>query len=83
MHKRIEVNSELVDCVGVEPQKCLQVREGPDEEWRLFYDDIAGFEFEPGFVYTLEVDVTTQERPPADAASTRYELVEVLRREPV
>ena len=65
MRKQIEVNSELVDCVGVEPQQCLEVREASDQDWRLFYDE-----------------VTTSETAPADASTSRYELVEVVRREP-
>jgi hypothetical protein len=78
MIKTLYVNSKLVDCVGVQPRKCLQVRESPDEEWELFYDDIRGFDFEPGFRYTLRVDVQQIEEPPADASSLQYELVEVV-----
>ncbi|HEX2027454.1 MAG TPA: DUF4377 domain-containing protein [Nitriliruptorales bacterium] len=78
MIKTLYVNSELVDCVGVEPRKCLQVREAPHGDWELFYDEIQGFDFEPGYRYELRVDVQQVEAPPADASSLRYELVEVI-----
>lgn len=78
MVQRLYVNSRLVDCEGgAGPQRCLQVRDGPDQEWRLFYGQIEGFTFEPGYLYTLSVDVTPRDAPPEDASSLRYTLVEV------
>ena len=82
MIKTLYVNSELVDCVGVEPQQCMQVRDSPDKDWELFYDEIRGFTFEPGYRYTLRVRVTPVDEPPADASALRYELVEVVDRTP-
>lgn len=42
------INSFKVPCVGVAPTNCLQVHddEQPFGEWRFFYDDIAGFEYQ-------------------------------------
>lgn len=72
------VNNKLVDCVGVGPQKCLQVRKSPKGEWTLFYGAIDGFDYEPGYRYKLKVNVTKVKNPPADASSLNYKLVKVL-----
>jgi heat shock protein HslJ len=77
------VGSELVDCTGVAPQQCMQVRTSPDEDWSLFYDQIEGFAFEPGYEYELLVAVSEVPNPPADASRLRYELVELVSQTPV
>jgi len=77
--KTIFVGPELVDCVGVAPQKCLQVRESEDTDWSLFYGQIIGFEYEPGYEYELRVTETEKENPAADAPSLEVTLVEVVR----
>ncbi len=82
MTQTLYVNSELVDCEGAGPQKCMQVRRAPDEDWELFYDQIEGFTFEPGFTYELQVRVTPAQHVPADASSLRYTLVEVIDKSP-
>jgi heat shock protein HslJ len=58
--------------------ECYQVKEDPDAEWQLFYDQIEGFEWEPGYTYELRVAVHQVENPPADASSLSYELIEVV-----
>lgn len=83
VEKTIYVGPELVDCVGVGPQQCMQVREDPDAPYTNFYDRIEGFEFEPGYEYVLLVRVEPVENPPADASSLRYILVEEVSRTPV
>lgn len=77
-----EIDAQKVPCTGVAPMECLQIREPGEEEWRLFYDSIQGFIFEPGFRYVVAVDRTRVENPPADASSFRYRLVEVRSKEP-
>jgi heat shock protein HslJ len=72
------VGPETADCVGEAPQTCLQVRFEEEGEWQLFYDSIAGFEYEPGFEYELRVNKTEVANPPADSSSIRYELVDVV-----
>ncbi len=78
--KTLFVGPELVDCVGVGPQKCMQVRQSEDAEWTLFYDQIVGFEYEPGYEYELRVSETKIDNPPADASSLELTLVEVVRK---
>ena len=72
------VGPERVECEGVGPQLCLQIRNSPDAEWQLCYDEIDGFEPTPGTSYEIEVRVIPVEDPPQDASSFRYELVRVI-----
>lgn len=86
--ERLEINSELIDCMGVAPMKCMQVkyldRTGEDKDsWNTLYGGIEGFDFEPGYVYILEVEkeVLDPKTVPADAPSIRYKLVKVVSKE--
>ena len=80
--KILEVAPTKVDCVGVAPMKCLQVRE-VGGEWRNFYAPIEGFDFVEGSRYRLQVKVSVIANPPADGSSLRYQLVRVLDKMPV
>lgn len=81
--ERLLVAPETVPCdAGAGPQDCLKVRRGPDADWELFYDDIAGFTFEPGHTYELLVEITDVASPAADAGALHYTLVEVVDRRP-
>jgi heat shock protein HslJ len=71
------VASEKVECVGVGPMECLVVN------GEYFYDEIQGFEYEPGYQYTLQVERTERENVPADASAYEYSLIEVMAKEPV
>jgi heat shock protein HslJ len=70
-------------CTGVAPQLCLLVKENPDDEYSLFYSNIEGFGFEPGFEYELLVNKQTVPNPPADASAFRWTLVEEVSKTPV
>ena len=72
------VDSQLVDCVGIGPQQCMLVRENPDSEWEMFYDDIEGFAYREGTEYIISVKITEVENPPADSSSLKYVLADVL-----
>lgn len=76
------VGSELVDCVGVGPLKCMQVKYSPDGEWEYFYDTIAGFDYEEGYEYELIVQIDPVANPPADGSSYTYTLVELVDKQP-
>jgi heat shock protein HslJ len=81
-HKILEVAPTEVDCIGVAPRKCLQVREAGGQ-WQTFSAPIEGFTFEDGWRYRLQVAVTPVKNPPADGSSLRYQLVRVLDKMPV
>ncbi len=76
------IGPELVDCVGVGPQKCMQVKTNPDDEYGLFYDQIEGFAYEEGYEYELRVLVEPVQDPPADASALIFTLVEVISQTP-
>lgn len=77
------IQDQLADCVGVAPMKCMQVRSQPGASWSLFYQQIEGFTFEPGFRYRLEVRTEQLTDVPADASSVRYQLIRVVSKQPV
>jgi len=75
------VNSSKVDCVGVAPTTCLQIQRGESikqNSWELFYSTIENFEYQPGYVYKLNIKEENIDNPPADASSIKYTLIEVL-----
>jgi len=76
--KILHVDSRLVDCVGVGPQKCMKVREDPSSSWQNFYDSIKGFDYAEGKSYKISVKVNDVKNSPADASSKKYELIEIL-----
>ena len=76
------VGPELVECTGVAPQTCMQIKYSPDEEYQLFYGQIEGFTFEEGYDYELQVAVTDVENPPADGSALKYTLLEEVSKTP-
>ncbi len=77
----LRVNYFTSICEGLFTQECLLVQEGDrlgSGDWNFFYSEIEGFEFDPGFVYNLEVNKTTIDNPPADGSSLKYELIRVI-----
>ena len=72
------INSQLVDCVGVGPMQCMQVRSDEQQPWSFFYQQIEGFQFEPGYQYQLTISKAPLTDVPADASSLRYQLIKVV-----
>jgi hypothetical protein len=70
------------DCTGAFAQKCLVVKENGAAEWTYFYDVIEGFDWQPGYEYTLIVAVREIENPPADGSSLAYRLIRVVKKTP-
>lgn len=74
------IASEQGDCVGVAPMKCLLVKDAEGENWTFFYNNIEGFNYEPGYEYVLLVKKENIQNPLADQSSLKYTLVkEVLK----
>ncbi len=69
------VASEMGDCTGVMPQKCLLVKKPGQTEWEYIYHGIEGFDYTPGYEYVLEVRTEEIENPPADGSTVKYVLV--------
>ncbi|ELZ5939308.1 DUF4377 domain-containing protein [Providencia vermicola] len=76
--KTFYIDSTLADCVGVAPMKCMKIKQNQQADWELFYGTIQGFDYQPGYQYTLKVNQFDVANPPADAPSLRYELVEII-----
>ncbi len=77
------VNSSKVDCSGVGRMQCLQVQKSEtinDNNWKNFHAPIKGFNFEPGYIYKLEVmeETLPADKVPADGSSIKYTLVKEL-----
>lgn len=83
VEKTIYVGSEMVDCEGEGPQQCLLVKENPEDEYTLWYQPIAGFDYEPGYEYELVIEETTVSDPPAGGSSIQWTLVEEVSKTPV
>ncbi|MFI6870338.1 DUF4377 domain-containing protein [Nocardia sp. NPDC050406] len=78
----VYVADKQVPCTGVAPMECLQVRRDPNGPWELHYFGIEGFDYEPGYTYTLEVEERPWVNPPADAPSVTWHLVKVIAKQP-
>jgi len=76
--KTIWVAHRRVDCVAVVPQKCYLIKETQYEDWRFWYGEIEGFDFEEGYAYEIRVVERKIEDPPADAPAVFLELEEVI-----
>jgi len=71
----VTVGPNKVDCIGEGPRKCLIIN------GERSYNSINGFEYEEGYSYILEVNITRVENPPADGSSLRYDLIKVISKE--
>ncbi|MGU7783148.1 DUF4377 domain-containing protein [Burkholderia sp. PU8-34] len=80
--KTIYVAPQKARCVGVAPMECLRVKDRPDADWSFWYAGIEGFDFQPGFLYVLEIDEYKAAQPPADGSSIRWVLKRVVSRVP-
>lgn len=78
----IFVSGRLADCTGVAPQKCLQIKFNEDDNWMHFYNNIDGFTHKEGTDFTLKVKREDIINPPADAASYKYILIEIVEEHP-
>ncbi|MDX2320982.1 MAG: DUF4377 domain-containing protein [Moritella sp.] len=79
------VAPELVACQGIVPMQCLvvsKVVDGKTSAWQFFYNDIAGFDYQPGSFYKIAVETTEVANPAADASSLSYKLIEEMDKAP-
>jgi heat shock protein HslJ len=77
------VNSSKVECTGVGKMLCLQTQESETlkpNDWKNFYGNIEGFEYESGYIYKLSVkkEKLDPATVPADASTLKYSLVKVI-----
>lgn len=72
------VASYRVDCVGVGPQTCYLYKENQEDEWKFFYGQISGFDYEPGYEYVIKVKIGVKGNDYQDASNFDFELLEVI-----
>lgn len=83
---RLLIESYKVECQGFILQECYLVKEGdaiPEGEWTYFYEDISGFEYTPGFRYTIEVVKTERNPLPQDVGRYKYAFLNLIAKEAV
>lgn len=77
---RLVVKEDRTSCTGVAPQTCFQVKYKNSKSWELFYSNISGFNYKPGYRYVLLVTRTKRANVPADASIYTYKLKKVLKK---
>ena len=66
-------------CYGAHGERdCLMVYNAESGRWEFFYEGIQGFDFEPGFIYTLEVRLEDRGTEIQDVGRYAYHLVEII-----
>lgn len=80
---RMTIKEELASCTGVAPQSCFQVKYKKSKDWELFYSQIEGFDYTPGYRYVIDVIQTKIKNVPADASSYTYKLKRVVEKKQI
>ncbi len=70
-----------VDCVGAFEQECYLEFNEERQRWEFFYEGIQGFDFEPGYIYTLKVRLEDRGTEIQDVGRYAYHLVEIISKE--
>jgi len=69
------------DAVSTLPVLCYLVKPAGAAEWQCFHNTIAGFDYQAGTEYDVELEVIPVPNPPADASDREYRLRRILRQE--
>ena len=69
------------ECPSFSGNDCYLEFNEEAQRWFFFYDGIQGFDYEPGYIWTLKVSLHEYSEEWADASSHEYRLVEVLSKE--
>ena len=68
-------------CQGFIEQQCYLEFNEESQEWEFFYEGIQGFDFVPGYIYTLKVRLEDRGTEIQDVGRYAYHLIEVLSKE--
>ena len=68
-------------CQGFIEQQCYLEFNEESQEWEFFYESIQGFNFEPGYIYTLKVRLEDRGTEIQDVGRYAYHLVEIISKE--
>lgn len=80
---KLVVKEDRASCTGVAPMTCYQVKYKNSKDWELFYDQIAGFHYKPGYRYVIQVVRTKRKNVPADASAYTYKLKKILKKQKI
>lgn len=83
---RIAVNHYRQTAVGLDRTLVYLIQENEkrgSSQWDYYYENIEGFQYEPGFIYDLEVQKKQILNPPADGSSFKYLLNRIISKEKV
>lgn len=73
--KLVYVRSQKVTCLaGGLTTSCYEVRDSAGQPWQPWHGEIAGFDYQPGYVYRIRVMETPDPNPPLDGSSVRWTL---------
>lgn len=76
---RMVVKEECVPCRRMMAQTCFQVQKDGSKTWELFYERIAGFNYEPGNRYVIDVIESPRPEPvPQDLSKYIYKLDKII-----
>ena len=65
-------------CQGFIEQQCYLEFNEESQAWEFFYESIQGFDFEPGYIWTLKVRLEDRGTEIQDVGRYAYHLVEIL-----
>ena len=74
----ITIGPYLRRCQALVERDCYMSYNQRSEAWELFYEGIHGFDFEPGYIYTLEVRLEERDERIQDVGRYAYHLVRVI-----
>ncbi len=74
----ITIGPYIKRCQGFIEQDCYLEYNEDSARWEFFYESIRGFDFEPGFIYTLEVRLEDRGTEIQDVGRYAYHLVKVV-----
>ncbi|MYC76531.1 DUF4377 domain-containing protein [Candidatus Poribacteria bacterium] len=69
------------ECPSFSASDCYLEFNSESQRWEFFYDGIRGFDFEPGFIWTLKVSLHEYSGDIQDVGLYEYRLIEVLSKE--
>lgn len=74
----IQVAPQQVACTGITKQRCFRVKTADATDWQLYYGDISGFNYQPGFLYQLRVKQQHEKPSDANVSALEWALVSVV-----
>ena len=76
--KQVIVASYRTDCFALTAQSCYLIKQNQEDEWKFYYNELAGFDYEEGYEYVISVKQKRNNNNINDASDVEYELIEVI-----